>query len=210
MFLEVSPNVLRRRTLLGAIGTAGVISLAGCADQDNSSETDTEGSSPAAVVNDYYTAAGAGNLEDAAANLAMTQIEGGDGGSVEELASVLEERGLGAEGVDVTFGQFNELSLSEFAEFTFEDQDGKQRQFTEQQVSEFAPTAAGFGGDEQQISLVHHTGGFLPEIWVPYQPTEEPDAGWGEVIVEVGSFGGELFVIGDFRTYTEFKLIDGR
>jgi hypothetical protein len=186
-----------------------VVSFAGCAsNQSNNPESGADESSPAAVVKEYYTAVAAGDLEDAAANLAVTQSEGAESVSVEQMVSELRERGLGTEGVDVTLGQFNELSLSEFAEFTFEDEDGEQRQFTEQQVSELAPTAAGFGGDEQQVSLVHHTGGFRPGIWVPYQPTEVPADGWGEVIVEVGSFGGELFVIGDFRTYTDFKVID--
>lgn len=202
--------MLRRRTLLGTIGAAGVISLAGCStSQDDNSGTDTdEKSSAAAVVEEYYTAAAEGDLEGAASNLAMTQLEGGDGRSVEQMATGLRERGLSKSGTDVSLGEFTEISLSEFAEFAFEGEDGEQRQLTEQDVSELVPNASAFGGDEEPVTLVHHTGGFLPEIWVPYQPTEAPADGWGQVIIEVGSYDGDLFVIGDFRTFTDLRVVE--
>ncbi len=196
--------------LLGTIGTAGVISFAGCTNsQDDNSGDDTDESSPAAgVVEEYYTAVADGNLEGAASNLAMTQFEGGEGRSVEQMATALRERGLSEDGVDVSLGEFTELSLSEFTEFTFRSDGGEQRQQTTQDVSELVPDASAFGGDEEPVTLVHHTGGFLPEIWVPYQPTEAPTDGWGEVIIEVGSYDGDLFVIGDFRTYTDLKVVE--
>lgn len=139
----------------------------------------------------------------------MTQIEGGDGQSVEQMTNALREQGMSEDGADVSLGEFTELSISDFAEFTFRTEDGEQRQPTEQEVSELVPNASAFGGDEEQVSLVHHTGGFLSDIWVPYQPTEEPADGWGAVVIEVGSYGGDLFVIGDFRTYTDLKVVEG-
>lgn len=202
--------MLRRRTLLGTIGTVGVISLAGCStSEDDNPVTDTDGSpSAAAVVEEYYTAAADGDIEAAASNLAMTQFEGDEGRSVEQMASALRERGMSEEGVDVSLGEFTELSLSEFAEFTFRTEDGGQRRPTEEEVSELVPNASAFGGDEKPVTLVHHTGGFLPEIWAPYQPTEPPTDGWGEVIIEVGFYGGDLFLIGDFRSYTDLKVVE--
>jgi len=80
--------------------------------------------------------------------------------------------------------------VSEFATFTFSGENGEQRQLGEEEVAGLLPEAEAFGGDAEQITLVHHTGGFLPDIWVPYQPTEEPTDGWGEVIVYVGPFEG--------------------
>jgi hypothetical protein len=139
----------------------------------------------------------------------MTQLEeSGDGASIEQLKDLFEERGMSQDGTDVSLGEFNELSVSEFASFTFLGEDGEQQEFSEQEVDEFLPTADAFGGDEEQVTVVHHTGGFLSDIWVPYQPAEEPDDGWGEVIIEVGPYGGEPFIIGDFRTYTNFKVIE--
>jgi len=140
----------------------------------------------------------------------MTQLEGsGDGASVEQLTDTMQnDRGMSQEGADVSLGEFNELSVSEFAAFTFSGENGEQRQMGEEQVAESVPEAEAFGGDAEQITLVHHTGGFLPEIWVPYQPTEEPTDGWGEVIVYVGPFEGEPFIIGDFKSYTGLKVTE--
>lgn len=225
----------RRRTLLGALATTGVAALAGCTTQDDSSGTDdnneseangdsspatnTDGTattddgttgettSSAAVVETYYTAAANGNLERAAEQLALTQFEGGESRSVEELAMALEERGLSTDGVDVSLGEFRELSLSDFREFTFQ-QDGETRTFTDEEMTQIVPKASAYSGDDERVSLVHHTGGFLPELWVPYQPLEAPADGWGEVIIEVGPFDGEPYVIGDFRTYTDIKVVD--
>lgn len=184
--------------------------MAGCTNgQDNNASGDNNGSSsPAGVVEGYYTAVANGDLEDAAGQLAMTQFEGGEGLTVEQMATALQERGMSPDGVNVSLGEFTELSLSEFAEFSVRTGEGEQRQLTEQEVGELVPNASAFGGDDSQVTLVRHTGGFVPEIWVPYQPTEEPADGWGEVIVEVGAYDGDLFVIGDFRTYTDLKVVE--
>lgn len=213
----------RRRTLLATLGTGGVLSFAGCSsskgntpenDSDgrsskgNTPGSDSDGSSAAAsLVEEYYTAAVNGNLEQAASCLSMTQLEGsGDGASVEQLTETMQnDRGMSREGVNVSLGEFTELSVSEFATFTFSGENGEQRQLGEEEVADLVPDAEAFGGDAEQITLVHHTGGFLPEIWVPYQPTEEPTDGWGEVIVYVGPFEGEPFIIGDFRSFTSMK-----
>ena len=222
----------RRRTYLGALATTGIAALAGCTtSQDDGSGTDgdsdptpsgnttetteetgdetaeTASSSAATVVETYYRAAANGNLERAAEQLAMTQFEGGESRSVEEMATALEERGLSTDGVAVSVGEFRELSLSEFREFTFE-LDGETREFTEDEIHQVVPKASAFSGDDERVSLVHHTGGFLPELWVPYQPLETPSDGWGEVIIEVGQFDGDPYVIGDFRTFTELKVVD--
>jgi hypothetical protein len=230
--------VTRRRTLLGALATTGIAALAGCSTSQNdgsepnantssadnsdpsagdeTSETTGEGgdeategqsSSAAAAVETYYTAAANGNLERAAGQLAPTQYEGGESQTVEEMATVLRERGLSSEGVDVTLGEFRKLSLSEFREFTFQ-LDGETREFTDDEFDQIVPNASAFGGDDERVSLVQHTGGFLPKLWVPYQPLEAPSDGWGEVIVEVGKFDGEPYLIGDFRTFTEIKVVD--
>lgn len=213
----------RRRTLLATLGTGGVLSFAGCSSsrgdnpgndsdgnssQGNNPGSDSDGrSSAASLVEEYYTAAANGNLERAASCLSMTQLEGsGDGASVEQLTDMMRnDRGMSQEGVNVSLGEFNELSVSEFATFTFSGENGEQRQLGEEEVAGLLPEAEAFGGDAEQITLVHHTGGLLPDIWVPYQPTEEPTDGWGEVIVYVGPFEGEPFIIGDFRSFTSTK-----
>lgn len=207
-----------RRTLIATLGTAGVISFAGCSsspddstgnNNDEGPQSDSDGSSVAAsLVKEYYTAAANGDIEQAARSLAMTQLEGsGDGASVEQLTDLMQnERGMSQDGVNVSLGEFTELSVSEFASFTFLGEDGDQQQLTEERLRELFSSASAFGGDDEPITLVHHTGGFLPEIWVPYQPTEEPDDGYGEVIIYVGQFGGDPFIIGDSRSFLNFKI----
>jgi hypothetical protein len=201
-----------RREVLGVVGTAGIVGIAGCS---SSEETATETETPteagaASLVEQYYTAAANGELEQAASSLAMTQLErSGDGASAEELADAMEDnRGMSQDGIEVSLGEFNELSMSEFAAFTFSDDDGEQQEVTEQEAAELVPKASAFGGDEEQVTLVHHTGGFVPSIWVPYQPIEEPADDYGEVIVYVGPYEGDPFIIGDFRSYTELKLAE--
>lgn len=192
----------------GGSGDGG--SDSGGSDDDGSDEAGGDESANTAaesLVKGYYTAVAEGDLEGAAGRLAMTQFEESDR-SVEQMANALRERGMSEDGADVTLGEFTELSASEFASFTFRTADGERRQFTEGEVSELLPEASAFGGDEEPVTLVHHTGGFLSDIWVPYQPTEEPADGWGQVIVEVGRYDGDPFVIGDFRTYTDLKVID--
>lgn len=204
------PTVTRRRTLLGALATTGITALAGCSTGQNggSGTNGSEDQLPAAtVVERYYTAAANGNLERAAGQLGITKFEGGESQTVEQMATVLADRGLSTDGVDVSLGEFRKLPLSEFREFTFQ-LDGETREFTDDEMSQVVPNASAFGGDDERVSLVQHTGGFLPELWVPYQPLETPADGWGEVIIEVGSFGGEPSLIGDFRTFTEIKVVD--
>lgn len=210
--------MFRRRTFVKTLGAAGVVSFAGCSSNqgnntENGSDTinsDDTNSSAAALVEEYYTAAANGNLEEAASCLSMTQFEEGSGdrASVEQLTDIFRDRGMSQSGTDVSLGEFNELSVSEFAAFTFLGEEGNQQQLGEERLRELFSSASAFGGDDEPITIVHYTGGFLPDIWVPYQPPEEPDSGWGEVIIEVGSFGGEPYIIGDFRTYTDFKVVD--
>lgn len=192
-----------RRKFLGSIGAAGIVSLAGCSnDQDQGNDR-----SPAAeAVANYYDAIVAGELERAAGLLALTQFEE-EGGTVEQVANILRERGIDESGTDSTVGEFNELSVSEFAEYTFRTEDGEEAEFTEQEITEFTSTGGDFGADEDQLSLVRHTGGFVPEVWVPYQPEQEPADGWGEVVIEVATFDGEALLVGDFRTFTDYKVI---
>lgn len=200
----------RRRTVLGALVTTGITALAGCSTSQDDSSGPNGGenqSAAAGVVETYYKAAANGNLESAAEQLAMTQFEGGNARTVEEMATALEERGLSTDGVDVSLGEFRELSLSDFREFTFQ-LNGETREFTDEEMNQVVPKASAFSGDDERVSLVHHTGGFLPELWVPYQPLEAPADGWGEVIIEVGPFDGDPYVIGDFRTFTEIKVVD--
>jgi hypothetical protein len=199
--------MVRRRTLIATIGTVGAISFAGCS---SSQDGNSGGDGVASLVEEYYTAAASGDLEQAASSLSMTQLEeSGDGMSIEQLTDLMQnERGMSQDGSDVSLGEFNELSMSEFATFTFFSGDGEQREFSEQEVAEIVPEASAFGGDEAQVTLVHHTGDFLPEIWIPYQPTEEPEDGYGEVIVYVGQFEDDPFIIGDFRSFTDLKVTE--
>jgi hypothetical protein len=208
--------VIRRRTLLKTLPAVGAVSLAGCTDSqddqpgsNSDDDSDSSSSSAAAVVETYYTAAAGGNLGTAAGKLAMTQLDSeGDGQSVDQLITTFQNKGMSKDGAAVSLGEFTELSVAEFAEFTLKTEGGETRQPTEQQIADILPAASAFGGEEEPVRLVHHSGGFLPEIWVPYQPTEPPADGWGEVIIEVGSYEGELFLIGDFRTYTDLKVVE--
>lgn len=204
-----------RREWLGLVGTTSIVGIAGCSSSEETPdgaatptepETATEAGA-ASLVEQYYTAAADGALKQAASSLAMTQLQdSGDGASAEELADMMQDDyGMNPDGIDVSLGEFDELSISEFAAFTFTDEEGKQQELTEEELAEIVPEASAFGGDEEQITLVHHTGGFVPGIWVPYQPTEEPTDGYGEVIIYVGPFEGDPFIIGDFRPYTGLK-----
>jgi hypothetical protein len=203
-----------RRALLEALGTAGIVSLAGCSEtQDGNTGANLEDSSPAeAVVENYYTAVADGNLEEAAGFLALTELEE-EGGTVEQVAEYLRERGMNESGTDAAIGEFDELTVSEFADYTFRTEDGETSDVSEEEAREFTTIGGDFGADEDQLELVRHTGGFVPEIWVPYQPTQEtfrseyPD-GWGEVIIEVGTFDGEPLIIGDFRTFTDLTVTE--
>lgn len=213
--------LMQRRQFITTFATASTIAVTGCSsseseptDDGNESEINqgtpsTEQTDAESVVEDYYTAGVNGDLTQAASVLLYTQVsESGEGGSVDQIVERLRNQGMSESGTDASLGEFNELSVSEFANFTFLNENGQEQQFTEQEVANLLPTADAFGGDAEPTSLVHHTGGFQSDIWLPSQPTEEPDAGWGEVVVEVGPFDGDLFIIGDFRTYTSYKIVE--
>lgn len=217
----------RRRFLRTSLGAAGVISLAGCnqnREQDTESgegrvtttDGDTGGaegalSSTEALVADYYDAVSDGRLERAAEQLALTELEE-DGGSVEVVTELLAARGMSDSGTDAEIGPFEELSVSEFADFRFEDEDGEAVPMDEDRANELLRMGTGFGADSEELRIVHHTGGFVPEVWVPYQPTpdtfesEYPD-GWGEVVIQIGTYGNRPLIVGDFRSYVNYKII---
>lgn len=193
-----------RREWLHIVGTAGIIGIAGC----SSSEEPATEVGAASLVEQYYTAAAGGELEEAASYLSITQREDAQV-SAEEMAEIMQDdRGMSPDGNDGSIGEFNELSMSEFATFTFSDEDGEQQDLTEQKLAELVPNASAYGGDEEEITLVHHTGGFIPDIWVPSQPNEAPADGYGEVIIYVGPFEGEPCIIGDFRSFVDLKVTE--
>lgn len=206
-----------RREWLHIVGTAGIIGIAGCSSSEEpATEADTSTTTeiatevgPASLVEQYYTAAAGGELEEAAGCLSLTQREDAQV-SAEEMAEIMQDdRGMSPDGNNGSIGEFNDLSMSEFAMFTFFDEDGEQQDLTEQELAELVPNASAFGGDEEEITLVHHTGGFIPNIWVPSQPTEAPADGYGEVIIYVGPFEGDPYIIGDFRSFVDLKAIEG-
>lgn len=78
----------------------------------------------------------------------------------------------------------------------------------ERQAERFMTAGSSFGADEDELMYVHHTGGIVPEVWMPYQPTVE---GFSRELRRLGRGDhrsrdirrSSTRIIGDFRSYSD-------